>query len=262
MTNIRLTFCNCIHYLPLLQNLIARELKKKYRRSVLGYVWCVLNPLAVMLIMNFVFSEMFRNNIENFPVYLFAGRMIFSFVTDSTASLSRSIINNGSLMRKTRIPYYIFPLSNFCTSVVNLAFTMIAFAIVLIFTGTPITIHVLYFPVLLLGMFMFCFGLGLFLSQANTFVRDVTYLYNVFITAWLYVTPIFYPIENLPDALEFIITHFNPAFFYVHQCRMIFLYHQWPTTELTLLGLGCGFIFLLLGLFTYARSKDKLILYI
>lgn len=262
MINVRLTCANCIRYLPLLQNLISRELKKKYRRSLLGYLWCVLNPLMVMLIMNFVFSEMFHNNIANFPVYLFAGRMMFSFITDSTASLARSIISNGALMRKARIPYYIFPLANFCTSVVNLFFTLIAFALVLLFTGTPVTIHILYFPVVLLGMFMFSFGLGLFLSQANTFIRDVNYAYNVFITAWLYVTPIFYPLESLPDTLEYIITHFNPAFYYVQQSRMVFLYHQWPSAGLTIMGLGCGLVFLLIGLYTYSRCKDKLILYI
>lgn len=260
--NLRLAVKNAVRYIPLLQNLITRELKKKYRNSLLGYAWCVLNPLLVMLIMNFVFSQMFRNNIQNFPVYLFAGRMMFSFITDSTNALSRSIVTNGSLMRKTRIPYYIFPLANFCTSVVNFFFSLIAFAIVLIFTGTPITVHVLAFPVVLLGMFMFTFGLGLFLAQANTFIRDVSYAYSVFITAWMYLSPIFYPLENLPQTLQYLITHFNPAYFYMQQSRMIFLYNQWPSAELLLTGLICGLIFLLFGLVCYARNKEELILYV
>ena len=260
--NLQLAVRNAIRYIPLLQNLISRELKKKYRTSVLGYAWCVLNPLCVMLILNFVFSRMFRNNIQNFPVYLFAGRMMFSFITDSTNGLCRSIVNNGSLMRKTRVPYYIFPLANFSTSVINFGFSLIAFALVLIFTGTPITIHILSFPVVLLGMFMFSFGLGLFLAQANTFIRDVHYAYSVFITAWTYLSPIFYPLENLPETLQYIITHFNPAYFYMQQSRMIFLYNQWPSGELMLTGLLCGALFLLFGLVSYARSKENLILYV
>ena len=130
LTAVRLTVKNGIRYIPLLQNLIARELKKKYRRSVLGYVWCVLNPLLVMLIMTVVFSRMFRFDIPNFPVYLFAGRMMFSFVTDCSGGVMKSIVMNGPLMRKTRIPYYVFPLASTGSAVVNFGFHLIAFAIV------------------------------------------------------------------------------------------------------------------------------------
>jgi len=258
----KLAVQNAIRYIPLLENLVARELKKKYRNSMLGYAWCILNPLGIMLIMNFVFSHMFKNNIANYPVYLFAGRMMFSFITDSTNGLSRSIVSNGALMRKTRIPYYIFPLANFCSSVVNFFFTFIAFVIVLIFTRTPVTIHILAFPLTIVSMFMFAFGLGLFLAQANTFMRDVNYAYNVFITAWMYLSAIFYPLESLPDRIRYIVSTFNPAYFYMQQSRMIFLYHQWPDAKLLITGFVCGAIFLLLGLFSYARSKEKLILYV
>lgn len=260
--NLRLAVTNAIRYFPLLMNLISRELKKKYRNSVLGYAWCVLNPLLVMLIMNFVFSHMFSNSIDNFPVYLFAGRMMFSFITDSTTNLSRSIVLNGSLMRKTRIPYYIFPLATFFTSVVNFLFSLLAFAFVLLITGTPVTIHILAFPLTLLSMFLFALGLGMFLGMANTFLRDVHYAYAVFITAWLYVSPIFYPMESLPASLQFIITNFNPAYFYMQQSRLIFLHHMWPSGTILLQGFVCGLLFMALGLYSYSRSKDKLILYV
>ena len=131
----RLTWKNGIRYLPLLKNLVARELKKKYRQSALGYIWCVLNPLLVMIIMSLVFSRIFHNSIENFPVYLFAGRMMFSFITDCANLMLHSIVINGQLMRKTRIPYYVFPLSAMGCSAVNFLFQLIAFIIVLIFTS-------------------------------------------------------------------------------------------------------------------------------
>ena len=200
---------NCIRYIPLLQNLISRNLKKKYRRSILGYVWCVLNPLLVMLIMNFVFSQMFKSAIDNYPVYLVSGRMMFNFITGSTQSMSRSIVSNGSLMRKTRVPYHIFPLANFCSEVVDFGFNLIAFAIVLIGTRTPITIHVIAFPAVVAVLFLFSYGLGLFLAQANTFLRDVGYMYGVITTAWMYLTPLFYSIERMAPKTQFIITHFT-----------------------------------------------------
>ncbi|MBQ9299665.1 MAG: ABC transporter permease [Clostridia bacterium] len=253
---------NCIRYFPLLQNLISRNLKKKYRRSVLGYIWCVLNPLMVMLIMNFVFSSMFRSSIDNYPVYLFAGRMMFFFITGSTQSMAGSIISNGSLMRKTRVPYHIFTLANFCSQIVDFGFSLIAFAIVLLITKTPITVHVLAFPAVVLEMFLFCYGLGMFLAQTNTFIRDVSYIYGLVTTAWMYLTPIFYSVEIMPANAHYIITHFNPAYAYLQMSRLVFLYHQWPTRNLLVSGFLWGALMTVVGVFTYIRSKDKLILYV
>ena len=258
----RRAIVNGVRYLPLLQNLIARDLKKKYRRSVLGYVWCVLNPLLVMLILNAVFSGMFRRDVNNYPVYLFSGRMMFFFITASTQHLARSIIANGALMRKTRIPYHVFPLANFCSEAVDFLFSLVAFAIVLAFTKTPVTVHVAAFPAVVLGMFMFSYGLGLFLAQANTFLRDVGYIYGVFTTAWMYLTPIFYTIGSVPEGLRRIITHYNPAYVFVQQSRMIFLEHVWPSAEMMTRGAVWGVSFLVLGLVSYAISRDKLILYV
>lgn len=253
---------NFVRRIPLLLNLISRDLKRKYRRSVLGYIWCVLNPLLVMLIMNFVFSKMFKNSIANYPVYLFVGRMIFSFITDSTSGVMTSFISNGALMRKTRIPYYIFPMARFATSIVNFMFTMVAFVIVLIATHTPITIHVIAFPVVMLQFLLFSFGLGLLLSQANTFVRDVNYLYAVFTTGWMYLTPLFYPVEALPDAAKWVIITFNPAYTFIQQARQIFLNNVWPSGTLMLIGYVWAISAMLIGGFAYWKCRDKLILYV
>ena len=258
----RLTIANGRRYLPLLENLISRELKKKYRQSLLGYLWCVLNPLFVMLIMNFVFSFMFRNNIENYPVYLFVGRMVFTFITESTQNCSKSIINNGPLLRKARIPYYIFPAASFFGSVVNFGFTLIAFVIVLVFTGTPVSIHVLAFPVVLIELFMFSFGLSMLLAQANTFLRDTGYLYGVIITAWMYCTPLFYPMTSLPENVQWIVSMFNPAYYYIAQSRSIFLNYQWPEPSMMLRGYLVGAVILAIGLITYKRTRDKFIYYV
>lgn len=253
---------NFVSYLPLLGNLISRELKRKYRQSALGYVWCVLNPLGVMLIMCLVFSTMFHNSIENFPVYLFAGRMMFSFITEGTNSMLRAFVGNGALMRKTRIPYYIFPMSTFLSAVVNFLFSLIAFAIVLIGTRTPLTVHILAFPVVFLQAAMFTFGLGLFLAQANTFVRDTAYIYSVFVTAWMYVTPLFYPLSSLPEVMQYLISHFNPAYFYAQQARNVFLYQQWPEMALLIRGFSAAILVLVVGLYSYMRSKNNIILYV
>ncbi len=259
---IELTLKNGIRYIPLLQNLIERDLKKKYRRSVLGYIWCVLNPLLVMIIMTVVFSRIFRYSIPNFPVYLFAGRMMYSLITDSVGGAMRSITHNGQLIRKTRIPYYIFPLSSMGSSIVGFAFQLIAFAIVLIFTGTTVSVHVISFPLVCLEMFIFSFGFGLLLAVCNMYIRDTEYMYAVFTTAWMYLTPLFYPITALPERLQSLIRNFNPAYFFVEMSRSIFLYNEWPSQLMLWKGAAVALLFLILGLVVYDRTKDTIILYV
>ncbi len=259
---VHLTVKNGIHYFPLLKNLVSRELKNKYRQSLLGYVWCVLNPLLIMIIMTIVFSRMFRNNIENFPVYLFAGRMMFSFVTDSVGAVMRSIVRNGQLMRKTRIPYYVFPLSAMGSSIVNFLFQLLAFALVLIGTGTSISIHVISFPLICLEMFMFSFGFGLILATLNIYIRDTDYMYAVLTTAWIYLSALFYPLEALPETVQFLISRFNPAYYFIDMSRTVFLYHAWPSGEMLLRGGIVGVLFLVASLCVYNKVKKNMILYV
>ncbi len=260
--NIKLTYRNGKKYFPLLKNLISRELKKKYRQSVLGYIWCVLNPLLIMIIMTIVFSKMFRFNIENFPVYLFAGRMMYSFITESAGSVMRSIVSNGQLMRKTRIPYYVFPLATVGSSIVNFAFQLVAFALVLIFTGTFPSIHVAAFPLVCVEMFLFSFGFGLLLAVCDIYIRDTDYIYAVFTTAWMYLTPLFYPLGSLPEIMQKLIVWFNPAYYFVDMSRAIFLYHQWPSGPMLLKGAVVGIVFVTAALAVYSRVKKDMILYV
>ena len=260
LTSVRLTVTNGIRYIPLLENLISRDLKKKYRRNILGYVWCVLNPLLVMVVMTIVFSRMFRHNIENFPVYLFTGRMVFSLVIGGAGTIMRSIVSNGVLMRKTRVPYYVFPLSSFFSSLVDFLFSLIALAIVMIFTRTPVSIHLAAFPIVVLEMGIFTFGTGLILAVINLYVRDVDYLWAVVTVALTYLTPLFYPIEALSETVGWMIKTFNPLYWYIAQTRLLFLSHEWiPGAEL-LRGFLAGIVVLILSFFLYNRTKNTMIL--
>ncbi len=261
-TTVRLTVSNGIKYLPLLKNLIARELKKKYRSTILGYTWCVLNPLFVMLIMTSVFSHMFRNSIDNYPVYLFCGRMVYTLVTGGAAGILHSIRANGSLMRKTRIPYYIFPVASFCSAMVDFFFTLIAFSLVLLFTHTPLSIHLLALPLVIMQTAVFTFGLGMLLAIFNVFVHDIAYLYNIFTVAWMYLTPLFYPLESLSKPMQHLISTFNPLSYYITQMRTIFLDHMWPDERLMFLGSAAGGVLVIISLLAYGKAKNTLILYV
>ena len=259
---IELTIRNGIRYIPLLENLILRDLKKKYRKNILGYVWCVLNPLLVMVIMTIVFSRMFRNNIDNYPVYLFTGRMVFSFIVGGAGNIMRSIVSNGSLMRKTRVPYYVFPLSSFFSSFVDFLFTLIAFAIVLIFTLTPVSVHIVFCPVIILEMGLFTLGLGMILEIINLYVRGIDYIWAVATVALTYLTPMFYPIEALSEGVRHLIEMLNPLYGYIAQTRTVFLYHDWVPASTVCKGFLMGLFLVIIGCIMYNKTKHTMILHV
>ena len=175
-------------YRDLLRLLVSRNLKLKYRRSILGYLWSILNPLLIMIVMSLVFSTMFKRNIENFPVYLFCGQLLFNFMNTSTHQAISSITGNASLLKKTYVPKYIFTISKITSGLVDFVLSLGALLIVMIITNTPFTWYSLLFPLVILQLYIFCLGLGLFLAQANVFFRDIQYIYNAVTTAWMYLT--------------------------------------------------------------------------
>ena len=132
-------------YKDLISLLVERDLKLKYRRSFLGYLWSILNPLLIMVVMTIVFSRMFSRNITNFPVYLLIGRTVFDFVTGSTDQAMHSVISNGALLKKSNVPKYIFTFSRITSSLVDMIFSLGALLIVILVTRAPITYHIICF---------------------------------------------------------------------------------------------------------------------
>ena len=249
-------------YRDLLRLLVLKNVKLKYRRSFLGYMWSILNPLLIMVVMTIVFSTMFSRDIENFPVYLFCGQLLFNYMNGSTQQAIFSVSGNAALLKKTYVPKYLFTVARITSGLVDLVFSLGALVIVLVITRARITWYALLFPLVLLQLYVFCIGLGLFLAQANVFFKDTQFIYNAITTAWLYLTPIFYPLEALPENLVWCIKHFNPMYFYIGQFRDLVYYGRMPGHLIILSGCGAAIIMLLLGIWSFMRSKDKFILYI
>ena len=249
-------------YKDLLKLLVSRNLKLKYRRSVLGYVWSVLNPLLTMTVMAIVFSTMFSRNIENFPVYLFCGQLLFNFMNNSTHQAISSITGNASLLKKTYVPKYIFTVARITSGMVDLVLSMGALLIVMLATGAKFTWYFFLFPFVVLQLYIFCVGLGLFLAQANVFFRDIQYIYNAVTTAWLYLTPIFYPLEALPEWLIWVVKHLNPMYFYVGQFRDLVYLGTLPGPTIVIAGCVAAVVMLCIGIWSFLKSQDNFILYI
>lgn len=250
------------HYKDLLKQLVVKDLKLKYRRSFLGYIWSILNPLLIMVVMTVVFSSMFKNSIENYPVYLFTGQMMFNFMNQATHQAIHSVTGNGALLRKTYVPKYLFTVSKITSGLIDFMFSMGALWIVMIVTKADFYVSMLLIPLIALQLYIFCIGLGLFLAQANVFFRDIQYIYNAVTTAWTYLTPIFYPLSALSEGLAEGIESFNPMYFYVVQFRDVVYYGKLPEIEIVMKGFIAAGIVLLLGIWSFWRNQDEFVLYI
>lgn len=259
-------FIQCFHemwrYRDLLKQLVTRDIKLKYRRSFLGYVWSILNPLLIMVVMTVVFSSMFNRDIDNFPVYLFSGKLLFDYMNGSTHQAIYSITGNAPLLKKTYVPKYIFTVAKITSGLIDMIFSMGALLIVMIVTGSRFTWHMLLTPYVILELYVFCLGLGLFLSQANVFFRDIQYIYNAVTTAWMYLTPIFYPLEALPDYLEWCVNHLNPMYFFVGQFRDLVYSGKLPGHLILIAGAVTPILMLMIGLWSFHKTEDRFILYI
>ena len=250
---------NFLAYKELLKELVSRDVKTKYRRSILGMLWSVLNPLGMMIIMSIVFSQVFRANIENFPVYLMCGQVIFNFFNEASTVAMGSILGNSALIKKVYVPKYLFPMSKICSCFVNLVTSFIALTIVIVATGTPVSWTIVLFFMPIIYIFLFSLGMGLLLSALVVTFRDLQHLYGVLMTAWTYLTPIFYPIEMLPGWVRTIVS-LNPLTNIIEMLREVVMYGMVPSVLLHVKCIIPCFVVMVLGLWVFYKQQDTFIL--
>ncbi len=255
------TFTSLKNYRYLLYDLVSRDIKTKYRRSVLGVLWSVLNPLLMMLVLTAIFSNIFKFQIEDFPIYYLTGYILFNFVSESTNFAMNSIIYSAGLIKKVYIPKILFPLEKCLFSLVNLCFSLIAAVIVFLILGVEPHWTILLFPLPLILLFVFNLGVSLILATMNTFFRDVGYLYGVFITVWMYLTPIIYPITILPGWMQSIV-RINPLTHFVEYFRNVTIYGTVPTLSENLICIAYSLTFLVIGVLVFQKKQNKFIFYI
>lgn len=264
----------------ILQQLVTKDFKLKYRRSVLGVVWSVLNPLLMMAVMTLVFSNMFRFNIDHYPLYLILGTVLFTLMSDATNGAMSSIIDAAPLIKKVRVKKAVFPIEKVLFSLVNFALSLVAVAGVMIFfhftssADDPFYLHstMLMGIVLILYVVIFSIGIGLILSALSVFFRDVMHLWGVVMTAWNYLTPVFWPQDlvqftaGLPNpALAqalVAVENFNPMYHYVVYFRDVMMYGTIPGLQENLICLAFALVTLGVGILIFHKTQHKFILYI
>ena len=248
-------------YKGLIQELVARDLKVKYRRSFLGYIWTILSPLLMMIVVSIVFSYLFRYEIANYTVYLLSGQILFGFFSEATTNAMSSVISNRALLSKVSVPKYMFPLSRTISAFVNLIFALIAIVFMLIITRAEIHLTLFLFFLPLIYLFFVALGVGLILATLAVFFRDILHIYSVLITALMYFTPIFYPVTILPEyALK--LMNLNPLYHIIEMFRSHVMYGQLSSLRTHIICAAMSTVLMVAGLLFFKRNQDKFVMYI
>ena len=247
----------------LLHELVSRDFKVKYKRSVLGIVWSLLYPILTMSVMALVFTNVFKISTPgvNYLVYLMSGLVLFNYFSEASNLAMSSVVANFSLINKVYMPKYIFPLSKCIFAGINFLLTLIPLYGIIIFTGTSISWTHILLPYIFLCLFLFTVGFGFILATISVFLRDTFYIYGVVITLWTYLTPIMYDISIIPENLLLFIK-FNPLYWFVSFGREIILYSRVPNYGYWIYSAIFAVGFLLLGIFVFKRNQDKFIYYV
>ena len=265
------------NYMYLLQQLVIRDFKVKYKRSILGVLWSVLNPLFTMMILYVVFSSVFKvkdSSISNFAVYLLTGIVIFNFFSEATNLSLGAVVGNFNLLTKVYMPKYIFPLSKVLSSALNLLFSLVAMyliVIVQVLIGALPDFNVwvnFLLPYDLLCVLVFSIGVGLAISALTVFFRDMFYIWGVVLTAWTYLTPIMYPMDMIEKSKQPWVPYLiplmkgNPLYQFINFARVIVLNGSVPTLGQFMFVFAWAFVMLMVGILIFRKTQDKFIYYI
>lgn len=244
------------HYADLLRQLIRRDFKVKYKASMLGALWSVLNPVLQTGVYYIVFSTLFHSDVEHFIVYLMSGAVLFNYFSESSNLGLVSIVGNASLIKKVYVPKFIYPISKVLSSSINLLLSYIPLFLLMLLDGIPFTRSLLLIPFVICSIILFSIGMSLILSTADVFFRDIEFLWSVLITMWNFLTPIFYPESIIPAALQ-PIYHLNPLYQILHFQRMIIIDGVTPPPSSYLYCVLAWAIPLAIGFIVFRRHQNK-----
>lgn len=243
-------------YRDLIAQLVSRSIKTRYKRSFLGVAWTMLNPLLSMLVLTLVFSGIFRYPMQNYALYVLSGLLLWNFFSQTTTAAMGDLIWSGGLISRIFIPKSVFAVAAVGTGMVNIALALIPYLLISIFTGGEITAAVLLLPVPVLLTALFALGVGLAVSSLAIYFPDIVPMYEVLLTAWMYLTPAIYPIELVPENIQPVI-RLNPMYTFIRLFRVVLYEGRLPDGALILQGAVIGLLGLLAGWVLFNRNARE-----
>ena len=245
----------------LFEELVKRDFKKKYKRTILGFLWSMLSPLLMLGVMSFIFSKFFGRKIEYYVLYLLAGQIVFAYFSEATNTGMVALLNNASIFSKINVPKYMFVLSRSISALINFFATLVIFFIFVFCYGISFdwTMLLAIYPVICL--ILFNYGVGLILSALYVFFRDMLYLYSLVTQIMMYGSAIFYTIDILSEKMQ-IVFYLNPLFIYITYIREVVIYNRIPSIAINILAFFYAIFALILGFIIYKKYNYKFIYYI
>jgi ABC-type polysaccharide/polyol phosphate export permease len=245
-----------IKYRELVYQFVSRSIKTRYKRSVLGVFWTLLNPLLTMIVLTIIFSQVFRFSVDNYPIYVLCGLVIWNFYSNATSGAMSDMLWSGSLLGRIYMPKSVFAVSAIGTGLINLLISLIPVFIIALVLRVQITPAILVMPFSVFLLAIFSLGFGLAISTAAVFFGDMEPVYNVLLMIWFYATPIIYPIDVIPEQFQWLI-RFNPLFYFLTIFREP-LYNGtvpdlsfWVISSLLALGM------LVIGAYTFTSRTNE-----
>lgn len=242
-------------YRQMIFSLVRKELRGRYKGSVLGFLWTFINPLFQLIIYSFVFSVIARNGIDKFYLYLFVALIPWLFFSGSITGGSVSIIQQKDMVKKIYFPREVMPISYVVSGFVNMLFCFIVIFAVVLISGNGIRlVPLLYLPIVMIVEFVMALGMAMLASALTVYFRDLEYILGIITMAWMYLTPIMYPLEMVPERLRFIF-NLNPMTPVVVAYRDILYYKQIPQVGTLAQGFVLGIIVLIIGTVVFNKLQ-------
>jgi len=248
-------------YRGLLRDLVARDLKVRYKRSVLGVVWTMLNPLLLMAILAFVFSHVLKVTVEHFAIFLLSALVLWNFFAQATQWSTACFLGYSSLIKKIYVPRSIFVLATVLAGTVNLLISLVPLALIMLVMGHPFTAALGFLPVPIVLTTIFALGVSLALAPLSVMFADIVPIYQVVVTAWMYLTPIIYPLTALPDEYRPIFV-LNPMTHLVEAFRTPIYQGAIPSGHVLITSTVAAFGTLVIGWLIFERFDDRVAYYV
>lgn len=248
-------------YSFLLEELVKRDFKKKYKRSILGAFWSVLSPVLTMLVMRLVFTQFFGHTTPHYTTYILAGNIVFSYFRDSTSEGMSSIVGNSRIILKLNLSKILFPISKSLSSLFNFILSVLVFLVFCFFDEITFGVHLFFLLVPTFLLCIFSLGVSLFLSTFYVFMKDVRYLWSVFLRLLMYASAVFYNINGYPEIVQKVFW-LNPIYAYIQYFRLISIDHTIPSIEINLLVAFYAVLALGIGWWVFRKKEDRFVFYL
>ncbi len=248
-------------YRELIWALAIKELRVRYKRSVLGFLWTLLNPLLMMIVLTLVFGTLMRFSIDHYAVFLLSMLLPWTFFTQALTYSVDSVVGNADLLKKVRLPKLVFPVSTVLANIINFVLSLIPLALLVVVLRFPLHWTWVYLPVPMLGLFLFTLGTSFLFAAVNVFFRDISHIVQIILSAWFYFSPIIYSLEFVPARYRWLFK-LNPMLYVLNGFRLSIYYGQLPQLPSVAMSLACGVAAVAVGYGVFRRYQESFVFYV